>query len=71
MTNEEVRQLILSTVANNPAAAAAAAALPPPPPESAAAIAEVHPELSHIREQTAFLTYDEDGKQIEEKIYRG
>ncbi len=66
MTNEEVRGLILS---RNPAAAATA--LPPLPPESAVAIVEVHPEPDRHREQMTYLTYDENGKQIEEKKYRG
>ncbi len=64
MTNEQVRQLIQSTdAANEPAAAAADP--PPPPLESTAA------KSSRSREQMTFLTYNQDGKQVDEKMYRG
>ncbi len=79
MTNEQVQQLILSTDLNAAEAAAtaakAAAASPLSPSESAAppSLAEsaATADSSHARTQTAFMTYNWDGKQVVDRTYRG
>ncbi len=67
MTNDQVRELILST--NELAAVDASLSS-----ESAAAATtaiEVHPQPPHHHQQTSLLAYDDDGNQIEDKNYRG
>ncbi len=64
MSNERVRELILAT---DPQAAEAAAATAPPSPSDSAAAAD----LSHTRMQLARLTYNWEGKQMEDRTYKG
>ncbi len=78
MNHEQVRQLILSVAANG--SAAAVSPLPPTRSSESAiiAVAEVYPspsppscKLCQNPKQTTFLTYNEQGTQVDQTAFRG
>ncbi len=74
MSNERVQELILATdlqAAEAAAAAEAATAATPPSPSDSAAATAAAADSSHTRMQPARLTYNREGKQMEDRTYKG